>query len=122
MDALISLSYPIQIPASLRHLKLSGRLIVQVVDPVWLPVPAAEITFNRCTRTRKSKSNRTKTDENGYAKFFVPGDADYAIDVELYRFKPGRLKSVHLFDTSSSPDPRYVQIKLRLSGPGTTVY
>jgi len=100
----------------------SPSLIVQVVDPAWLPVPGAEVTLKPLRADAQLKSNRTRTDKEGYAKFFVPGDADYAIEVELYGFKHERLKCVHLFKTSDSPTPAYVQLKLRLTGPGTMVY
>jgi hypothetical protein len=100
----------------------SPSLIVQVVDPVWLPVPGAEVTLKPLHVDAQSKSNRIRTDKDGYAKFIIPGDADYSVDVELYGFKRERLKRVHLFKTSASPAPAYVQFKLRLSGTGTTVY
>jgi hypothetical protein len=70
----------------------------------------------------KTKSDRKETDKDGYAKFFAPGDADYDIAVEAYGFKRGRLNHVHLFKPSSSSSTAYVQLKMSLSGPGTTVY
>jgi len=97
-------------------------LIVQVVDPVWLPVPGAEVSLKALPTGAKSKSMRTETDKDGYARFSVPGDADYSIEVKLYGFKRERLKRVHLLKTSGSSAPAYVQLQLRLSGPGTTVY
>ena len=100
----------------------SPSLIVQVVDPVWLPVPGAEVTVKPLRRDTQLKSNRTETDKDGYARFLVPTDADYSIEVNLYGFKRERLKCVHLFKTSGSSAPAYVQLKLSLSGPGTTVY
>jgi hypothetical protein len=98
----------------------SPSLIVQVVDPVWLPVPGAEVTLKPLSTG--AKSNRTETDKDGYARFSVPGDADYSIEAKLYGFKRERLKRVHLLKTSGSSAPAYVQLQLRLSGPGTTVY
>lgn len=98
----------------------SPSLVVQVVDPTWLPVPGAEVTVKPLHGDAQSKSNRTETDKDGYAKFLVPGDADYSIEVKSYGFKRERMKNMHLFKPSSSP--AYVQLRLRLSGPFITVY
>jgi len=70
----------------------------------------------------KTKPDRKETDKDGYAKFFAPGDADYDIEVEAYGFKRGRLNRVHLFKPSGSSSTAYVQLKMSLLGPGTTVY
>jgi hypothetical protein len=100
----------------------SPSLIVQVVDPDWLPIPGAEVTLTPLSEDAQLKSNRTETDKDGYVKFFVPGDADYAIEARLYGFKRESLKHVHLFKAAGSSSPAYLQLRLRLSGPGTTVY
>jgi hypothetical protein len=50
----------------------SPSLIVQVGDPVWLPVPGAEVTLKPLPASAKSKSNRIETDKDGYAKFSAP--------------------------------------------------
>jgi hypothetical protein len=97
-------------------------LIVQVVDPGWLPIPGAEVTLKPLREEAQLKSNRAETDKDGYAKFFVPGDADYAIEARWYGFRRESLKSVHLFKAAGSSSPAYIQFRLRLSGPGTTVY
>jgi len=68
------------------------------------------------------KSYRSETDKDGYSKFFVPSDADYDIEASLYGFKRGRVSHVHLLKASGSLTSAYVQLKLRLSGPGTTIY
>jgi hypothetical protein len=102
--------------------KQSPSLIVQVVDPGWLPIPGAEVELKPLRGDAKTKSDRKETDKDGYAKFFAPGDADYDIEVEVYGFKRGRLNRVHLFKPSGSSSTAYVQLKMSLSGPGTTVY
>lgn len=94
-------------------------LIIQVVDPSWLPVPGAKVTVKLLHGDAQSKSSRAYTDKDGYAKFPIQGDADYAIDVELYGFKHERMGNFHLFEPSGSP--AYVQFRLRFSGRGTTV-
>ena len=53
-------------------------IIVQVVDPAWLPTSGAEVTLKPLRAG--AQSNRTRTDKDGYAKFLVPGDSDYAIE------------------------------------------
>jgi hypothetical protein len=97
-------------------------IVVQVVDPNWLPVPGAEVTVKPMESKTAVKRDQEDTDKDGYAKFFVPGDADYEIDAALYGFKPEQLKGVHLFKTSGASTPAYVQLRLRLSGPSTTIY
>lgn len=98
----------------------SPSLIVQVVDPAWLPVPGAKVTVKPLHGDAQSKSNRTDTDKDGYAKFVVPGDADYSIEVKSHGFKPERMENMHLLKTAVSP--AYVELRLRLSDPGVTVY
>lgn len=100
----------------------SPSLIVQVVDPNWIPIPGATVTAKPREGNGKLKSTQTDTDKDGYAKFSVTGNADYAIEAELYGFKRGHISLVHLFKASGSSSPAYVQLKLKLSGPGTTVY
>jgi hypothetical protein len=100
----------------------SPSLIVQVVDPVELPVPGAEVTLKLLPAGAKSKSNRIETDKDGYARFSTPGDADYSIEAKLYGFKRERLKRVHVLKSSGSSAPAYVRLQLRLSESGTMVY
>jgi hypothetical protein len=100
----------------------SPSLIVQIVDPGWLPIPRAEVMLKTLRGDAKTKSDRKETDKDGYAKFFAPGDAYYDIEVEAYGFKRGRLNHVHLRKPSGSSSTVYVQLKMSLSGPGTTVY
>ena len=97
----------------------SPSLIVQVVDPMWLPVPGAEVKVKPLHGDAQSKSSRRETDQDGYAKFVVPGDADYSIEVKSYAFKRERMEDMHLLKTAVSP--AYVQLRLRLSDP-VTVY
>jgi len=100
----------------------SASLIVQVVDPNWIPIPGAKVTAKSLGEKDQLKSNESDTDKDGYVRFSVPGDADYAIEAELYGFKRARISPVHLFKASGPSSPAYVQLKLQLSGPGTTVY
>lgn len=100
----------------------SPSLIVQVVDPGWLPIPGAKVTVKLLNGKGQSKSSTAYTDKDGYANFDVRGDADYAIEAEHYGFKRERLSDMHLGETIIGPlTPAYVQLKLRLSGPFVTV-
>lgn len=100
----------------------SPSLVVQVVDPNWLPTPGVKVTVKPLDGDGQLKLNPAYADKNGYASFQVRGNADYAIEADQYGFKPGRVSNVHLFKTSGSPTPAYVQLKLRLSGPAVRVY
>ena len=90
-------------------------LIVQVVDPAWDPVPGADVTVKMLNG--KAESRVAHTDKDGYAKFWVKGDKDYAIEAKLPGFKTNRLKRVHLFKHTA-----HIQLQLKLAGPMTTVY
>lgn len=100
----------------------SPPLIVQVVDPNWIPIPGAQVTIKTLRGGAQSQSNRSETDKDGYARFFIPRDADYDIEASLYGFKRGRVGHVHLFKESDSSTSAYVQLRLTPSGPGITVH
>jgi len=101
------------------------RLIVQVVDPSWVPLGGAEATVY-WSRNRKKVSQVAHTMDDGDAKFWIPGepgDADYTIEANYGGFKTKRLKGVHLGGLSSSRPTAYVQIQLlQPAGPPITVY
>jgi hypothetical protein len=92
-------------------------LIVQIVDPVWSPIPGAEVTVRPLSGKAKLSSNYT--DAEGYAKFFVPGDTDYSVEASLHGFKNARLKRIHLSKRSDPSPTSYVQFKMDLSGSRT---
>ena len=94
----------------------ASYLIVQVVDPAWLPTPGIKVTFRPLDGKGQSESKRT--DKGGNAKFLIPMDGDYIIEAKYPGFK-NNLKRVYLF---SRGETAYVQLQLSLSGPGTLVY
>lgn len=98
----------------------SPSLIVQVVDPAWYPIPGAGVTVRPLTG--HSLPNSGLANNQGYANFSAPGDADYAIEVKKAGYKSARLRSLHLFKSSGPFPTAYVQIRLQVSGPTTTVY
>ena len=113
--ALLLLMSPQAVPTSTEP----PSLIVQLVDPTWDPLPGADVTVNPFSRSELSV---THTDKDGYAKFWIAGDNDYEIEAKLTGFKTKRLKHVHLFKSTTASPTAYIQFKLKLSGPTTTVY
>jgi hypothetical protein len=96
-------------------------LIVQVVDPAWFPIPGAEVKVE--PENRSEQPSLSRTDSDGYAKFFVTADADCTIEVKSPGFKPERLKNVRLAKASATFPTAYVQLRLqKFSGKPITVY
>jgi hypothetical protein len=89
-------------------------LIVQVVDPVWSAVPGARVSVN--AESSKAAPHSALTDANGYANFFLPGDADCTITVSRSGFKNQRMKALRIFRPSGNHSTAYVQLRLRFSG------
>lgn len=52
-------------------------LVVQVVDPVWIPLPDSEVTVKPAGGKGASKS--AHADENGYARFWVETGVEYTM-------------------------------------------
>jgi hypothetical protein len=114
--ALLLLVSPQAVPTTTKP----PSLIVQLVDPTWDPLPGADVTVKPLSG--KVESSVAHTDKDGYAKFWVAGDNDYAIEAKLTGFKTKRLKHVHLFKPTATSPTAYIQLQLKLSGPTTTVY
>jgi hypothetical protein len=95
-------------------------LVVQVVDPLWLPIPGAQVTVKPLSGKGRQESGRT--DSDGYAKFWLEREAEYSVDVAATGFKNKRLKRLHIGKVSGSHDTAYVQLKLDLKGPSVTIY
>jgi len=85
-------------------------LIVQVVDPVNIPLPASEITIKPAKGEGSSKSEHV--DQNGYAKFWVPTGQHYLIEAKSPGFNKKTVKY-----SLSQPKPgkptANLQIKLK---------
>jgi hypothetical protein len=107
-------------PQSLPTTTKSPSLIVQLVDPNWDPLPGAEVTVKPLSARKESLV--VHTDNDGYAKFSIEDDKDYAIEAKLPGFKTKRLEHMHLFKRAATTPTAYVQFQLQLSGPMTTVY
>jgi hypothetical protein len=92
-------------------------LVVQAVDPLWVPLAGAEVTVKPARA--KGEGETRNTNSEGYARFWLQPDADYTIEVRAAVFKKKRLKAFHVF---RPPGTAYVQFRLEPSGPTTTVY
>jgi hypothetical protein len=66
------------------------NLIVQVVDPVYIPLPESEVTVKPVSGGGSSKSEHV--DQNGYAKFWLEPGKQYLIEARSPNFKRKSLK------------------------------
>lgn len=92
-------------------------LIVQVVDPVWIPLPEADVTVKPSSGKGDSKS--AHTDANGYAKFWVETGVAYTIEAKTVNFNKKTLRHVFIAKPKPASPTAHVQIKLQPSGPFT---
>ena len=95
-------------------------LIVQVVDPAWLPISGAQVTVKPLSGAGREESFRS--DENGYCRFSLQEATEYSIQITATGFKKKRLKSLYTGKSSGPPATAYVQFKLDVGGPFETVY
>jgi hypothetical protein len=93
-------------------------LVVQVVDPVWLPLPGASVSISAKGRLQNC---RAYTDSEGNARFWLARNTEYVAEAELAGFKKRRVKHMFIFKGSDSFPTAYVQIKLELAGRAITV-
>jgi hypothetical protein len=94
--------------------------VVQVVDPLCLPVPGTEVRV--LARSNKAPVQSELTGAQGYARFWVMAEGDYDIETQLVGFKAKRVKAVRLGKTSESAPTAYVQVQLSLAVRGVTVW
>jgi len=90
-------------------------LVVQVVDPVWIPLPDSEVTVKPAGG--KGASRSAHADENGYARFWVETGVEYTIEAKTHGFNKKTLKHVFIAKPKPSSPTAHVQIKLQPSGP-----
>lgn len=90
-------------------------LIVQVVDPVWIPLPDSEVTVKPASGKGSSKS--AHADDSGYAKFWVDTGVEYTIEAKTHGFKKKTLNHVFIAKPKPSSPTAHVQIKLQPIGP-----
>jgi len=90
-------------------------LVVQVVDPVWIPLPDSEVTVKPASGKGSPKSARA--DADGYVKFWVDTGVVYTIEAKTHGFNKKTLKHVFIAKPKPSSPTAHVQIKLQPSGP-----
>jgi hypothetical protein len=89
-------------------------IVVQAVDPDYLPIVGATVSVS--SLANKSHSVSAHTGDKGYAEFFVPPESDYSIEVRIQNFKDARLKRLHISKPESSARVAYVQIVMKIAG------
>lgn len=112
-------SQAIQTPCTSPTPTGTPSLIVQVVDPNYLPVPGAAVTVTEVERAVKASSARTE--EDGYVKFFDLKDSDYMVEAKISGFKSARVKLLGFHNPAHKPQTAYVQFVMKFSGPGIAV-
>ncbi len=90
-------------------------LIVEVVDPVWIPLPDSEVTVKMASGKGPSKS--AHTDDSGYAKFWVETGVAYTIEAKTQGFNKKTLRHIFIAKPKPASPTAHVQIKLEPTGP-----
>ena len=85
-------------------------LIVQVVDPVYIPLPESEVIVKPASGKGSSKSEHV--DQNGYAKFWVEPGKQYVIEAKSPNFNKKSLK-VFIGQPKPVTPTAHVQIMLK---------
>jgi hypothetical protein len=91
-------------------------LIVEVVDPVWIPLPYSDVTVKP---VKGGASKSARADENGNAKFWVDTGVEYTIEAKADNFNPKTLNHVFIAKPKASAPTAHVQVKLEPKGPFT---
>ena len=92
-----------------------ASLIVQVVDPVWLPLPGIEL---RLTPRGGGASQIVRTTTAGAVELWLPREREFKIEVKHPGFKSAKIEWVRtppLAESGMYPTAQ-VQIRLALAG------
>lgn len=85
-------------------------LIVQVVDPVYIPLPESDVSVKPANGKGSSKSGHV--DQNGYAKFWLEPGMQYVIEAKSPGFNKKSIK-VSIAQPKPANPTAHVQIKLK---------
>jgi hypothetical protein len=85
-------------------------LIVQVVDPAYIPLPESEVTVKPVSGEGSSRSEHV--DKNGYANFWLEPGKQYLIEAQSLNFKKKSLK-VPIRQPKPANPTAHVQIMLK---------
>ena len=127
LTTLLVLSLALFSSASARHTSAQTPappfVIVQAVDPAWLPLPGAVVRLRERSGTRTAYKATTNAD--GFASFrFDPPDPQqvYDISVTMAGFKEAEIKNIRFGSCSGECSvSRYVQLRLAVAGPEFTI-
>ena len=84
------------------------NLVVEIVDPLRLPLPGA--TVKAKARSNKEVGKVTASGGDGLARFCVAGGAEYEIRVDLPGFKKMRVRS----QVVPTPNESTVALRMRV--------
>jgi hypothetical protein len=93
-------------------------LVVQLVDPGWTPVPRVKVQVTPA-KTCKPKAGRSgppvfaETDQEGFARFNVPDNSSYILQVSKESGFLPTPKCVRIFRRASALPTAYVQMQVR---------
>jgi hypothetical protein len=104
----------------------SGTLVVQLVEPGWLPVPNIAVRLvpvSSCNAgARGTSAAVTKdTDRSGNATFAVPGRTQYRVEVMKQGGFAAKRTCIRLFEFVPSLSTAYVQLRLSPAGPPVVI-
>jgi hypothetical protein len=103
----------------------SPIVIVQTVDPGYLPINGATVTVTALGG--KKQSFTARTEDGGYARFFFPAESGisvglgYSIEVKMPNFKTARVNQLVLRSPTESPYVPNVQFVMKLTGKAVVV-
>ena len=90
-------------------------LIVEVVDPVWIPLPDSEVLVKLASG--KGPRKTAHADADGQARFWVETGVAYTIQASTQGFNKKTLNHVFIAKAKPSTPPAHVQNKLEPKGP-----
>ena len=85
-------------------------LIVEVVDPAYIPLPESEVTVKPVSGEGSPKSEHV--DQDGYAKFWLERGKQYVVEAQSPNFKKKSLK-VPIGQLKPGNPTSHVQIMLK---------
>ncbi len=91
-------------------------LVVQVVDPLWLPMPSIQVTVAAVGSDAERKSVRTG--RQGFGEFWLPRGVEYSIEVHSPGFRRRRVDHLRIRKEPGLSPTAYVQIQLEPRGLG----
>ena len=93
-------------------------LIVQLVDPGWTPVPSRKVQVTPAKTcgpkpVRSGETVEAETDGAGFARFHVPDNANYVLNVAKDSGFVPTPKCVRIFRRAEALPTAYVQLQVR---------